>query len=98
VLKVYDARTGQKHYEQRLGSGTTGFSASPVLAGSNLYFSSEEGEIYVVKAGPKFELVGMNTMGEITMASPAVSDGVLFFHTRGHMVAIGSRTAARSAR
>src|SRR5262249_55905174 len=51
VLKVYEARTGKKQYEQRLGAGTTGFSASPVAAGDKLYFTSEEGEVYVVKAG-----------------------------------------------
>ncbi|MBI4907608.1 MAG: PQQ-like beta-propeller repeat protein [Acidobacteria bacterium] len=91
VLKVYDARTGERKYEQRLGSGTTGFSASPVAAGGKLYFSSEEGEVYVIRAGPKFEQLAVNRMGEITMGSPAVSEGVLFFHTRGHIVAVGSK-------
>jgi outer membrane protein assembly factor BamB len=91
VLKVYDARTGEKHYEQRLGTGATGFSASPVAAKGKLYFTSEEGEVYVMRAGAKFEQLAMNPLGEICMASPAVSDGVLIFHTRGHLVAIGAR-------
>jgi len=91
VLKVYDARTGKLQYEQRLGAGTTGFSSSPVAAGGHLYFASEEGEIYVIKAGPVFEQVAMNKMGEITMASPAVSSGVIYYRTRGHLVAIGER-------
>ena len=89
ILKVYDAHTGQKHYEQRLGGGTTGFSSSPVAAGDKLYFASEEGEVYVVKAGMKFELLATNTMGEITMATPAADEGVLYYRTRGHVVAIG---------
>src|SRR6185295_4529880 len=88
VLKVYDAKTGQKHYEQRLGKGTTGFSASPVAANGRLYFTSEEGDVYVIKAGPAFEVLATNGMGEICMSTPAVSDGVLFYHTRGHLVAI----------
>ncbi len=89
ILKVYDARTGKKQYEQRLGAGTTGFSSSPVAAGGKLYFASEEGEVYVIKAGPVFELLSTNTMGEITMATPAADSGVLYYRTRSHVVAIG---------
>jgi outer membrane protein assembly factor BamB len=88
VLKVYDARTGKLHYEQRLGSGSTGFSSSPVAAGGHIYFASEEGEVYVIKAGPVFEQVAMNRMGEICMATPAISEEVIFYRTRGHLVAI----------
>jgi outer membrane protein assembly factor BamB len=74
---------------QRLGEGTTGFSSSPVLADGRLYFASEEGEVYVVKEGDTFELLGKNLLGEIAMASPAVSEGTLYYRTRGHVVAIG---------
>lgn len=88
VLKVYDAKTGRRHYEQRLGGGTSGFSASPVAAGGRVYFTSEDGEVYVIRAGSTFELLATNHLGEIAMATPAVSDSVLFFHTRGHLVAI----------
>ena len=91
VLKVYDALTGKRHYEQRLGGGTTGFSSSPVAAGDRIYFASEEGEVFVIKAGPVFELLAANTMGEITMATPAADDGVLYYRTRGHVVAIGGK-------
>lgn len=89
VLKVFDAKSGKLHYQQRLGAGTTGFSASPVASGGRLYFTSEEGEVYVIAAGPQYELVATNKLGEIAMASPAVSDGVLYFRTRGHVVAVG---------
>jgi outer membrane protein assembly factor BamB len=91
ILKVYDARTGKRNYEQRLGAGTTGFSSSPVAAGGRLYFASEEGEVYVLKAGPVFELLATNKMGEITMATPAADNGVLYYRTRGHVVAIGEK-------
>jgi len=64
------------------------FSSSPVAAGGKLYFASEEGEVYVIKAGPVFELLSTNTMGEVTMATPAVDNSVLYYRTRGHVVAI----------
>ncbi len=89
VLSVYDARTGERKYQQRLAEGKTGFTASPVAADGKIYFTSEDGDIYVVKAGPQFQLLSKNTMGEVCMATPAISQGVLFFRTRGHLVAIG---------
>ncbi len=89
VLKVFDAKTGELRYTQRLGTGTTGFSASPIAVDNKVYFASEEGEVYVIKAGATFELLSKNLLGEISMASPAYSEGVLFYRTRGHVVAIG---------
>lgn len=89
VLTCFEAKTGERHYQMRLGSGQTGFTASPVAANGNIYFSGEYGEIFVVRAGPEFELLGSNEMHEICMATPAISEGTLFFRTRGHLVAIG---------
>jgi outer membrane protein assembly factor BamB len=90
VLKVYDARTGMLRYTQRLGEGTNGFTSSPITADGKVYFTSEEGEVYVVRAGARYELLSKNLLGEIAMASPAVSEGVLYYRTRGHLVAIQS--------
>ncbi len=56
-----------------------------------IYFTSEEGDIHVIKAGPEFEKLAENAMGEICMATPAISSGTLFFRTKGHLVAIGKR-------
>ncbi|MCA9744589.1 PQQ-binding-like beta-propeller repeat protein [candidate division KSB1 bacterium] len=89
VLTCFDAKSGERHYQMRLGSGQTGFTASPVAANGVIYFSGEYGEIFMVKAGPEFELLGGNEMHEICMATPAISEGALFFRTRGHLVAIG---------
>jgi outer membrane protein assembly factor BamB len=89
VLSCYDAATGKAVYDERLGTGRTGFTASAVAADGKLYYTSEEGDIYVLKAGPQFEVVGVNPMGEICMATPAISQGVLYFRTQGHLVAVG---------
>lgn len=95
VLAVYDARTGQKVYRERLGGGSTGFTASAVAADDKVYFTSEEGNVYVVKAGDTFDLLATNPLGEVCMATPAVSEGVLFFRTQGHLVAIGEKSSAK---
>jgi outer membrane protein assembly factor BamB len=88
VLAVFDATTGQRHYQSRLADGRTGFSASPVASNGRIYFTSEEGDVYVIKAGTVFEQLSVNPLGEVAMATPAISDGVMFFRTRGHLVAV----------
>ncbi len=87
ILACYDARTGKKQYRKRLAGGV-GFTASPVAADGKIYFTSEEGDVFVIKAGPEYELLGVNAMGEICMSTPAVSEGTLFFRTRHHVVAV----------
>jgi outer membrane protein assembly factor BamB len=89
VMSVYEAATGTRLYQQRLADGKTGFTASPVAADGKVYFTSEDGDVYVVKAGAVFELLSQNRMGEVCMATPAISEGRLYFRTRGHLVAIG---------
>jgi outer membrane protein assembly factor BamB len=98
VLSCYRARTGERLYQERLGGGGRGFTASPVAADGKLYFTSEEGDVYVLRAGPEFELLATNTLDEVTMATPAVSEGTLYFRTRGHLLAVGTGEAIGSAR
>jgi outer membrane protein assembly factor BamB len=90
VLSSFRAKTGEMLYRERLGSGSSGFSASPVAADGKIYFTSEEGRVHVVKAGPAFELLAVNDLGEVAMATPAVSGGVLYFRTRSSLLAVGS--------
>ncbi len=90
VLGCFDAGTGELIYRERLGDGTTGFSASAVAADGKLYFTGESGEVHVVRPGPDFEVIAVNELGETCMATPAISEGVLFFRTRGHLIAVGT--------
>ncbi len=90
VLSCFDARTGEEHYQQRLNDGgRMGFTASGVAADGKLYFTSEIGEVHVVKAGTEFEQVGFNEMGAECMATPAVSEGVIYWRTRNQIIAVG---------
>ena len=90
VLVVYEARTGKRKYEERLGGGGSGFTASSVASGGNVYIVAETGEVYVVRAGEEFELVAENDMGEILMATPAIADGTLYIRGRKQLFAIGA--------
>jgi len=89
VLTCYEAKTGKQVYQERLGTGRTGFTASAVAAAGKLYYSSEEGDVFVVQAGPEFKVLGTNPLGEVCMATPAISAGVLYFRTQSHLVAVG---------
>jgi outer membrane protein assembly factor BamB len=88
VLSCYEANTGKRMYQTRMGTGATGFTASGVAADGKLYYTSEEGDVHVVKPGPQFQLLATNSLGEVCMATPAISEGVLYFRTRTNLVAI----------
>jgi outer membrane protein assembly factor BamB len=88
VLTVYDAVSGAQRYSTRIGTTNSTFSASPVAGRGHLYFASEDGEVFVVKAGPKYELVSVNRMGEALMATPAISDGMLIVRGQQHVFAV----------
>lgn len=72
ILSAYDVATGERLYQERLGGGA-GFSASPVLADGRLYFGSEDGDVFVIRAGRTFELLATNSVGQIVMATPAIA-------------------------
>lgn len=85
VLTCLEAKTGKRLYSQRLGSH---HSASAVSAGGKLYFTSDAGETFVVKAGPTYDLVSKNELDEECYASPAISRGEIFVRTLKHLYCI----------
>ncbi|MDX2034359.1 MAG: PQQ-binding-like beta-propeller repeat protein [Blastocatellia bacterium] len=94
VLTCYDAKTGERIYQQRIAGQSNAFSASPIAADGKLYFAGEDGDVFVVKAGPKYELLATNPMGEVMMSTPAISEGMLIVRTIGHVYGIAEASAA----
>ncbi|MFN0088233.1 MAG: PQQ-binding-like beta-propeller repeat protein [Blastocatellia bacterium] len=88
IVRCFDFKTGEKMYEERLGPDST-CTASLVAADGKIYCPVEEGVVHVIKAGPKFEVVAKNQMGEPCLATPAISEGVLYFRTSSSLMAIG---------
>jgi len=88
ALAAYKVATGEQVYQKRLGGAAGSFSASPVAADGKIYCTSEDGDVYVVKAGPEYEELAKNPIGEVIMASPAVSDGLLIFRGLKNVYAI----------
>ena len=91
VLAAYKVATGEQIYQKRLGGTGGSFSASPVAADGKIYCASEDGDVFVIKAGPDYELLAKNSMGEVLMASPAISDGLIIFRGLKNVYAIKAR-------
>lgn len=89
LLDAYDLRTGEEIYRQRLSVVGSGFSASPIAADGKIYLSNEDGEMLVIAAGKQFSLVATNSIGELLMATPALSDGVMYVRSAQSLFAIG---------
>ena len=92
ILTAFDAKTGERIFRERVaGRGAVAFSASPVAAAGRLYIASEEGDVYVVRHGREFELLAVNPMGEIVIATPAISGNMLIIRTLEHVWAISEQ-------
>ena len=93
ILVCHDARTGEEVYSrQRLEVGSS-FAASPWAYNGLIFALSEDGDTYVIRAGPKFELLRKNSLPEMAMATPAVAEGSLFIRTLSNLYRISEDTA-----
>jgi outer membrane protein assembly factor BamB len=93
-LDCYDFVTGDQIYSEKIPHKGAGFSASPVASDGRIFLLSEDGEIFVVKSGTDYELISRNDMGEPLMASPAISDKILYIRAQHHLFAIGLTNSA----
>ena len=91
ILNVYDAKTGEKKFMERLAGGTAAFTASPVASDGKIYLANEDGQMFVIKASPTYELLSLNEMGSSVLATPAISEGRLFVRTQQQVMAIGMK-------
>ena len=87
-LSCFDAKTGELIYKERIPDAM-GITASGVASNGKLYYSLEQGDVVVIKAGPEFEHLSRNPMDDLIMASPAISERMLFFRTQHYLVAVG---------
>lgn len=99
LLACYQALTGQSVYRERLSRRAgAAFTASPVATTDRLYYTSEQGYVYVVRTGDRFEVVADNPLGEPCLATPALAADLMIFRTRSHVVAVGAPAGGRRGR
>jgi outer membrane protein assembly factor BamB len=87
-LLCHDARTGKQIYgRQRISLGA-GFTSSPWAYNGKIFALSEDGDTYVIQAGPEFKVLGKNSLNEMTLATPAVVRGSLIIRTQSKLYRI----------
>ena len=95
MLSCYDARAGKEIYKrQRLGGNA--FTSSPWAYNGKIFCLSEDGDTFVVQAGPKFAVLGKNSLEEMCMATPAIAQGSLLVRTLSKMYRIEGKAATSS--
>jgi outer membrane protein assembly factor BamB len=91
IVTSFEATSGRVVWQGRLGvAQREGFSASPVAVDGKVFFTNDDGETFVLRAGPTFQLMHVNNIGERTLASPALVDGRWYIRTDQHLFAIGT--------
>ena len=90
ILTCLDARTGEVKYEGGRIPIPATFTASPVAFDGKILLTSEDGDTFIIKAGPKHEVLGTNSVGEPVYASPAIADGRIFIRGEHNLYCIGS--------
>jgi outer membrane protein assembly factor BamB len=96
ILTSLEAKTGKVVYEGGRIPVPATFTASPVAFDGKILMTSEDGDTYIIKAGPKHEVIATNSIGEPVYASPAISDGMIFIRGEKNLYCIGAGKAANA--
>jgi outer membrane protein assembly factor BamB len=87
-LSCFAGKSGKRLFMEKLGDHHSG---SPILAAGHVYLTDDAGITYVLKAGPTFELISQNPLGDKCFSSPAASRGQLFIRTNHALVSVGKK-------
>ncbi len=97
ILQVADAATGKEIYKARVGGGGSTFSSSPLASSGRIYLLSEEGDTFVLEAGDEYRELAKNSLGEMSLATPAVDASGLYLRTLTKLYRLQDPGAARPA-
>ena len=88
ILTRFDAKTGDVTYKTRIDPAATAFTSSPWAYNGRVFFLSEEGRTYVVAAGATFQLLRVNELDDMALASPALAGDRLLLRTEHQLYSI----------
>ncbi len=89
-LSCFNAETGQLIYKKKLGISSS-FTASPVVSDRTIFIVDDEGMVYLIKSGRNFEVLSIQKLNDVSMVTPAITDGIIFFRTQKGLVAVGKK-------
>jgi len=85
-LSCFDARTGEIIYKETVNPSS--FIASPVASDGKIYMLSEHGDLYIAKAGRDYQLLKKIPLGEVSLVTPGISEGMLVLRTAGRLIGV----------
>jgi len=92
ILMAHDARSGREIYgKQRIDPEASAFTASPWAYNGKIFALSEDGDTFVVQAGPEFKVLGKNPLNEMCMATPAIARDSLIIRTASKIYRIANK-------
>ena len=91
LLTCIDSKTGEVKYEGKRPPVPATFAGSPVAYDGKILITSEDGDSFVIKAGPEHTVLHSNSIGEPVLSSPALSNGMLFLRGKSHLFAIAAQ-------
>jgi outer membrane protein assembly factor BamB len=91
ILQVGDAKTGKEIYKARVGGGGHTFSSSPLASQGRIYLLSEDGDTFVLRAGDTYDEIAKNSLGEMSLATPAADADSLYVRTQTKLYRIRNR-------
>ena len=92
IVTCFNLQTGEIYYEERIGGGGQGFTASPVAASGRLYFTGELGDIFVLPATNRFSVLATNKLGGLCLSTPAIAGDTLLFRTTEELLALAAQS------
>jgi len=88
IVTCIDAPTGKVHFSERVGGS---FSGSPIHVGQRIFCISDEGEVVVLAATKRYEVLARNPLGEPSRATPAVAGNRMYLRTYSHLISVGGK-------
>ena len=88
VIACYDTKTGEKYWEHESDAG---FYASPVIADGKLYALDMDGVMHIFRDDKEKQLIGQPTLGETTVATPALANGRVYIRGADNLYCIGNQ-------
>ena len=90
IVNCLDPLTGKEVYNAKLGQSKS-FIASPVASDGRIYIVDEEGTVYIIGDGDKFNLLAEIPLNDICMTAPSITDGMIFFRTQKYLICVGKK-------
>jgi len=92
IIVSLDPATGQVYKVERSKEAMDQYYSSPVAADGKVFFTNEPGKVTVLKAGPQWEILAVNELGEECYATPAIAAGRIFIRTRNSLYSFGKKS------